>query len=923
MEEPVSGDDAAEIAALNAELASLAAGADLAQEFLLQLASALFPEGPPDTSRVTWPERTVAVSSDAVDGTQRAEAKLRAAEVRYRTLVEQIPAVTFMAVLGEGENEVYVSPHIETLLGFTQTEWLENPFLWYSQLHPDDRELWNEEFARGCRTGGPFRAECRFIARAGHVVWVRGEARVVKDDRGRPLFLQGVALDITESKRAEALLLREVVRTTEERYRDLVHGLGAVVWEAEPLPFQFTLVSRQAQEMLGFPPDRWIREPGFWSSRIHPADRDVVLGAWHEAIRGRSDHAFEYRVFAADGRLIWLQDTVRVIRSDEGQPRQLLGVMLDITARKHADEERAKLLAREQEARGESETLNSVGRVLAAELDFQKLVQSVTDAGTAVCGAAFGAFFYNVEDPAGRSYMLHTLSGAPRAAFAKFPHPRATPIFEPTFTGAGIVRCDDVTQDPRYGKLPPHLGLPAGHLPVRSYLAVPVTSRMGTVLGGLFFGHPEPGRFTERHERIVGGLAAQAAISMDNARLYEAAEKARQTAEDANRAKDEFLATMSHELRTPLNAVLGWARMLRAGQVAPAQASHALAVIERNALAQAQLVEDILDVSRIITGKLRLTVAPVNLVTVIEAALEVVRLAAHAKGIELRAALDPGAGAVHGDAGRLQQVIWNLLSNAVKFTPAGGRVLIRLEQAGGAARIVVTDTGSGIPQEFLPHVFDRFRQADSSTTRAHGGLGLGLAIVRHIVEQHGGHVRVDSAGLGQGATFTVDLPLHGSAAGTDAVPAAIGVPRTGVLAAVNVLVVDDEPDGRELTTALLQISGAEVVAVSSAAHALAAAQARLPDVVVTDIGMPEADGYALIRELRAGGYRGPAVALTAYGRIEDRERALAAGFDAHVAKPADAASLAEVIATVVATARGVTVTSVPLSPPSPAAKRNR
>jgi PAS domain S-box-containing protein len=901
MEEPVSRADEAEIAALNAELASLAAGANLAEEFLLQLASALFPEGPPDTSRVTWPDRAVVVSSESVDGTQRAEAKLRAAEVRYRTLVEQIPAVTFMAVLGEGENEVYVSPHIETLLGFTQKEWLENPFLWYSQLHPDDRELWNEEFARGCRTGGPFRAECRFIARAGHVVWVRGEARVVKDDRGRPLFLQGVALDITESKRAEALLLREAVRTTEERYRDLVHGLGAVVWEAEPVPFQFTLVSRQADALLGFPPERWIREPGFWAGRIHPDDRQGVLAAWHEAVRSRNDQTFEYRVSAADGRLLWLQDNVRVIRDEEGRPRQLLGVMLDITARKRAEEERAQLLAREREARGESETLNSVGRLLAAELDFQKLVQTVTDAGTALCGAASGAFFHNAEDPAAASYTLFTLSGARREAFASFPQPRATLLFEPTFTGAGIVRCDDVTQDPRYGKLAPHHGLPPGHLPVRSYLAVPVTSRTGAVLGGLFFGHPEPGRFTERHERMVGGLAAQAAIAMDNARLFEAAEKARVAAEEANRAKDEFLATMSHELRTPLNAVLGWARMLRAGQVGPGQAAHALEVIERNAHAQAQLVEDILDVSRIITGKLRLVVAPVDLAAVIEAALAVVLLSAQAKGIELQTTIDPGVGTVHGDAGRLQQVVWNLLSNAVKFTPAAGRVLIRLQQAGSMARISVTDTGTGIPPDFLPHVFDRFRQADSSTTRMHGGLGLGLAIVRHIVEQHGGQVRAESAGPGAGATFTVEIPVIATGHEADTAPAEQR--RPGVLTGVKVLVVDDEPDARELTTALLHVSGAVVTPVASVAEALAAMAGDPANVVVSDIGMPGEDGFDLVRRLLAAGYNVPVIALTAYGRDEDRARALSAGFSEHVAKPADAASLAAVVATVLAAAR--------------------
>ena len=537
MEERRSPAEAAEIAALNDQLAALAAGASDAQEVLLRLASALFPGGPPDLGRVTWPDGKVDVPPVDRDSPARAEARLRAAEVRYRTLVEQIPAVTFMAVLGEGDNEVYVSPHIEILLGFSQKEWLENPFLWYSQLHPDDRDLWNEEFARGCRTGGPFKAECRFIARDGHVVWVRGEARVIKDEMGRPLFLQGVALDITESKRAEALVLREAVRTTEERYRDLVHGLGAVVWEAQPAPFDFTLVSRQAEGMLGFPPQRWLREPGFWPGRIHADDRDDVVAGWHAAIREGSHHVFQYRAWAADGRLLWVEDNVRIIRDADGRARHLLGIMLDVTERKRAEEERAQLLAREQEARTESETLNRVGRLLVAELDFQKLVQTVTDAARALCGAEFAAFFYNVKDaPVGESYTLYTLSGAPREAFDQFPQPRNTPIFEPTFRGTAIVRIDDVTRDARYGQVPPHHGLPAGHLPVRSYLAVPVKSRSGDVLGGLFFGHPEPGRFTDRHERMVGGLAAQAAIAMDNARLFETAEKARDVAEEANRA---------------------------------------------------------------------------------------------------------------------------------------------------------------------------------------------------------------------------------------------------------------------------------------------------------------------------------------------------------------------------------------------------
>lgn len=886
-----SAAERAELERLNAELTALAQGAPEAQAFLGQLAAALFPDGPPGLSQLTWPDKQAAWPATLDDAT-RAHEKLRAAEVRYRTLVEQIPAVTFMAVLGEGENEVYVSPHIEALLGFTQQEWLENPFLWYSQLHPDDRGLWNEEFARGCRTGGPFRAECRFLTRDGLVVWVRGEARVVRDEIGRPLFLQGVAFDITANKQAEALVLREAVRTTEERYRDLVEGLGAVVWEAEPAPFHFTLVSRHAEEWLGFPPERWVTDPEFWPSRIHPDDFDEVLGAWRAGLEEGNDHVLEYRAIAADGRVVWLQDTMRILRDTEGRAQHIHGVMLDVTARRRAEDERARLLVSEREARAEAETLNRVERLLAAELDFERLVQIVTDAGTELCGARFGAFFYNVRDAAGESCMLYALSGVPREALADFP--RNTPLFEPTLGGAGIVRSDDVAQDERYRTMPPHHGQPAGHLPVRSYLAVSVISRSGEVLGGLFFGHPEPGRFNERHERMLGGLAAQAAVAMDNARLFEAAERARRDAEAANRAKDEFLATMSHELRTPLTAVLGWARILRTGSVDAATRERALETIERNAQAQAELVEDILDVSRIITGKLQLDVAPVDLENVVHAAHDVVRLAAQAKGVTLDVSLDPGAGPVMGDAQRLRQVVWNLLANAIKFSPSGGRVLVKLERAEETAKLTVRDNGAGIAANFLPHVFDRFRQADGSSTRQHGGLGLGLAIVRHLVELHGGSVRAESEGPGRGATFVVEIPISPIALGSEEGTAG-AVAAPGPLRGTTVLVVDDEVDARDLLKMILERAGAHVTAVSSATEALATIARSSPTVLVSDIGMPGRDGYALLAELRRGGVTVPALAVTAYGRIEDREHALRAGFQRHVSKPIDPVVLVDAV----------------------------
>ena len=467
--------------------------------------------------------------------------------------------------------------------------------------------------------------------------------------------------------------------------------------------------------------------------------------------------------------------------------------------------------------------------------------------------------------------------------------------------------------------------MPPGHLPVTSYLAVPVISRSGEVLGGLFFGHREAGVFTERHERIVEGLAAQAAIAMDNARLFHNSQRAlkereelllrereaRKEAEIASRAKDEFLGTLSHELRTPLNAIFGWTRILSTGGLDEETFARAVETIERNAKLQARLIDDMLDVSRIISGKLRLDAQPVDPTSVINAAVETSRPAADAKDIRLQVVLDFGAGVVLGDPVRLQQVIWNLLSNAIKFTPKGGRVQIQLERINSHVEISVSDTGPGIDQEFLPHVFERFRQADSSITRKHGGLGLGLAIVRHLVELHGGTVEASNRGDGKGATFLVKLPLVVVRAPAGAqlpepqrvhsmVSGRVPFDCPPELHGIRVLAVDDEADARHLLAMVLERCGAEVKTCATAAEALAALDDYQPDLLISDIGIPEEDGYDLIQKVRAReagrAERLPAVALTAYARVEDRLRALTEGYNMHVPKPVEPAELAIVVA---------------------------
>ena len=380
--------------------------------------------------------------------------------------------------------------------------------------------------------------------------------------------------------------------------------------------------------------------------------------------------------------------------------------------------ERIRLL---EETVAITETLNDVGATVASDLDRSSMAQAVTDAATELTAAEFGAFFYNVLNDAGESDMLYTISGVPREAFSMFPMPRNTEVFEPTFKGNEVVRSADITKDPRHGHNPPYQGMPRGHLPVRSYLAVPVKTRIGDVAGGLFFGHSESDRFTSQHERLAVGIASWASVALENAKLY-------QDAQEASRLKDDFLASLSHELRTPLNAILGYARIVRSGIIGPDRREKAIETIERNANALAQIVEDVLDVSRIISGKLRLNVQAVDLPDVVHAAVDAVTLAADAKGIRIEMVLDPQASPISGDPDRLQQVLWNVLSNAVKFTKRGGKVQVRLECVNSHLEVTVSDTGAGISREFLPHIFERFRQAESGTTResgvvAHDGHG--------------------------------------------------------------------------------------------------------------------------------------------------------------------------------------------------------
>jgi PAS domain S-box-containing protein len=653
--------------------------------------------------------------------------------------------------------------------------------------------------------------------------------------------------------------------------------------------------NRAAERMFGYTAAEAI---GQSIRMIIPADRqdeeDMVLSRLRA---GQALSHFETIRQRKDGSLIPISLTVSPIYDDTGAIVGASKIARDIT-------EQIRLRAEARDEALLAEKVGSVGALVASSLEREAVVQKVTDTATELTTAEFGAFFYNVTDAqSGESFMLYTLSGVPKEAFAGFPQPRATAIFAPTFHGEGPVRLDDVTQDPRYGQSAPHHGMPAGHLPVRSYLAVPVTGVHGTVLGGLFFGHSKVGVFTERHERLAIGIAAWASVALENSRLYD-------DARNANRMKDEFLAVLSHELRTPLNAIVGYSRLLRGRILTGEKAARGLETLERNASSLTQIVEDVLDVSRIVSGKIRLDVQPVELPLIVENAIATMQPAADAKSIRLQVVIDSGVGPVAGDADRLQQVVWNLLSNAVKFTPKGGRVQVRIERVNSHVELVVSDSGAGIRSDFLPHVFERFRQADSGTTRKAGGLGLGLAIVRHIVDLHGGNVSASSAGEGQGASFTVELPLM--IVHPEKRTAPRQHPRTerieplttlGDLHGFHVLAVDDEPDALTLLREVLEAAGAEVTTASSPIQALGLLEGRAPDALIVDLGMPEMDGFDVIQRVRASANPAirniPAAALTAFARSEDRTKALRAGFEMHLSKPVDPGELVASVLTLV------------------------
>jgi PAS domain S-box-containing protein len=676
------------------------------------------------------------------------------------------------------------------------------------------------------------------------VRWLAGRAQVFYDEAGNPIRKTGNVQDISERKQAENLL-----KSSEERLQLSLEGSGNGLWDWNIVTGELYLSSRWLS-MLGYEVGELPSHVSTWEELIYPEDKPFVIERLNAHLLDSSvPYKFDYRVLTKSGEPKWIGNYGKVVVRDEnGNPLRMAGIHQDISDRKHAEEE-----LRESEARYRylAEAIPHLVWTCDAEGNCDYVNQRLCEYTGITFEQALGFGWLSAVHP---DDMQSTQNA-----------------WESAVSNRTFYKHEYRFRRNSDGSYRWHL-----------ILGLPLKDEQGRVVKWF-------GTCTDIHD--------QKELEMERDRVLELEQVARNEAERANRIKDEFLAILSHELRSPLNPILGWTKLLQTRRMDENKTAEALATIERNAKLQTQLIDDLLDIARILRGKLSLNADLVNLTFVIEAAIDTVRTAAVAKSILIHPVLR-NIGQVSGDAVRLQQVFWNLLSNAIKFTPHGGRVDIMLERLGDQAQVTITDTGKGISPDFLPHIFESFRQEDVSITRKFGGLGLGLAIVRNITEAHGGTVSVNSPGVDQGSTFTVTLPLLNVEPESDDLQklSAEEVNLTGI----KVLTIDDEPDSREFLTVLLAYYGAQVMAVATSGEFFAALESFQPDVLVSDIGMPEVDGYTLLRQVRSlppeSGGQIPAIALTAYAGEINQQQALAAGFQSHLSKPIDPNLLVQVVA---------------------------
>jgi PAS domain S-box-containing protein len=808
---------------------------------------------------------------DIEDRKQMEEAR-RESEERFRTLADNISQLVWMT-----DASGWVYWYNQRWFDYTGTTLEEvQGWGWQKVHHPEYVDRVTKRLRHFFEIGEPWEDTFPLRGKDGIYRWFLSRALPIRDETGRIQSWFGTNTDVTDRQQAE-----EALRDSESRFRLMMESAKEYAIFTMDMEGHVINWNAGAKRLLGYCEAEIVGQ----NYQILFTPEDVAQGLEKQEMQnalqegGADDARWHQR---RDGSRFWANGLSMPLLDEAGQVQGFMKILRDMTKEKQASE-RLQLL------------YETASDLLTAEQPLV-LMNSLLSKLSVQMGLQFYVQYFMEQDHPASMLQLVSFNGLSEVTV----HP-----LRQLALGEGICGCVAQQQhqmllnDVQQSTLPNAQTLRS--IGVTAYASQPLIVQ-GRLLGTLAFGSFTRTEFTSEEASLLQAISDQVAVAIDRANLTASLRQQAEQLSHANRIKDEFLAVLSHELRTPLNPILGWSKLLRTRKYDEATVNRALETIQRNAQLQTQLIEDLLDVSRILQGKLSLKVSPISWNFIIPAALETVRLAAEAKAIQIQPTIEPNVGQVLGDAGRLQQVVWNLLSNAVKFTPQGGQVSIKLEQVENQAQVTVSDTGKGVTAEFLPYVFDYFRQADSATTRKFGGLGLGLAIVRQIVELHGGTVWVESPGEDQGATFVVRLPLlNAKPEKSQEENQSLSQTSEGSsLAGLRILVVDDEIDSRNFTAFVLEQEQAEVMTLSSAWEALQELEQYNPDVLLTDIGMPDMDGYMLIRQVRTRppeqGGQVVAIALTAYAGDFDQQQALQAGFQYHLSKPIEPDELIKTIA---------------------------
>jgi len=786
------------------------------------------------------------------------------------------------------------SDNFSDVLGYEAEDIAHTWEAWKQIAHPDDFPISKQEAIEYLDKldGDLLEAEYRVRHKNGTYRNLYNRGIILRDENGKARRVIGQTVDITERKLAQAELL-----AANERYRELFENANDIVYTLD-LNGNLTSINKAGEKLIGSRADQLVGQSA--TKFLRPESVAIMHEMLKRKLDGEKRTDYEVDIKTQSGKFRTLEISSRLVSSGD-EPGGIQGIARDITERKVAEEQ---LRVANERAIVEYEHLleriDTLAQGLGAARELLPIYRALKE--FVIASVPCNGLFISLYDPSNeiRTAVYAWGDGVEHDVSQLPPMPITGEGLNSRAVRTGKVIITDDYMKATTGHQQVIVG-PENNLRPQSSMAVPM-SLQGRIVGTIEVQSYEAQAYREAQATAMRMAANLTAVAIENARLLGRETEARAEAEESNRLKDEFLATVSHELRTPLTAILGWARMMDSENLDPEQRQRAIQTIQRNAKAQAEIVDDILDVSRIITGNLYLSLEPTELMPIIEAAINVVRPTAEAKRIQIEIDFAHEPALVSADPHRMQQVVWNIVANAVKFTPAGGHVRVRTFQTEGHANLQVTDTGQGISAEFLPHVFERFRQADSSTTRLHGGLGLGLAIVRHLIEIHGGSVRAQSDGEGKGATFIITLPLLTEKQIVSPITALLvdQLPPASKLHGVHVLLVDDDPGTREVIAAALNERQVLVTAVASAREALTEINRKIPDVLISDIAMPIEDGYQLLAQVREfcldKNRQIPAIAITAYARDEDRRRALSAGYHNYLAKPIEPADLIAAIA---------------------------